>query len=41
MGIPERPRLINFFAPMLFLVAATVYFDLDVMKGVIATMAFL
>jgi Na+/H+ antiporter NhaC len=41
MEIPEKPRLINFFVPMLFLVAATVYFDLDVMKGVIATMGFL
>ena len=41
MEIPKKPRLVNFFLPMLFLVAATVYFDLDMMKGVITTMAFM
>ncbi len=38
---PERPRLANFFAPILFLVAATIYFDVDMAKGVASTVAFM
>ena len=41
LEVPERPRLYNFFLPILFLVAATVYFELDMMKGVLSTMAFM
>ena len=39
--MPERPNLLNFFLPLIFLVAAVIYFDLDMMKGVVATMAFM
>ena len=39
--VPKRPRLVNFFAPMLFLVAATIYFDVDMARGVVSTMAFM
>ena len=34
--VPKRPRLANFFAPMLFLVAATIYFDVDMARGVVS-----
>jgi len=39
--VPDNPRLANFFAPIVFLVAATIYFDVDMAKGVASTMAFL
>ncbi len=39
--IPERPRIANFFLPMIFLVAATLWFDIDMAKGVVSTMGFL
>ena len=39
--MPENPNILNFFVPLIFLVAAVVYFELDMMKGVVATMAFM
>ena len=41
MEIPENPNVWNFFLPILFLVAATIYFEIDMMKGVIVTLAFM
>ena len=38
--IPERPKLVNFLAPILFLVGATLYFEIDMAKGVVSTMGF-
>lgn len=38
---PENPKIINFFLPMIFLVAATIYFEVDMMMGVITTVAFM
>jgi tetracycline resistance efflux pump len=38
---PEDASALNFVGPMVLLVAATVYFDLDMMKGVIATIGFM
>ncbi len=40
MDIPANPKLFNFFLPILFLVASTIYFELDMMWGVITTVAF-
>ena len=37
----EGGKLYNFIAPLLFLVAATVYFDIDVWKGMLATLVFI
>ena len=37
MEIPDNPKIMNFFLPILFLVAATVYFDVDMMKGVFSS----
>jgi len=41
MEIPEKPNVWNFFLPILFLVASTIYFEIDMMKGVIITLAFM
>ena len=38
--VPENPKLRNFFAPMLVLVGATIYFDFDMQKGVITAIGF-
>ncbi|MEN1759586.1 Na+/H+ antiporter NhaC family protein [Anoxynatronum sibiricum] len=38
---PENPKIYNFFLPMIFLVAATIYFEVDMMMGVITTVAFM
>lgn len=38
--IPESPKVMNFFLPIIFLVISTIYFDIDMMMGVIVTMAF-
>ncbi|MDD4582991.1 MAG: Na+/H+ antiporter NhaC family protein [Eubacteriales bacterium] len=35
--IPENPRLATFFTPILILIAATIYFDLDMQMGVLTT----
>ncbi|MBA1333629.1 MAG: hypothetical protein HPY66_0022 [Firmicutes bacterium] len=39
--IPDRPNVWNFFLPILVLVAATLYFDIDMQMGVITTLGFL
>lgn len=36
----DNPRIMNFFLPILFLIAATIYFDLDMLMGVIFTVGF-
>jgi len=38
--VPESPKLYNFFVPILVLVATTIYFDFDLMWGIIATLGF-
>lgn len=38
--IPKNPKVMNFFMPILFLIASTVYFDVDMQMGVITTLAF-
>ena len=40
MKAPENPKLRNFFLPVIVLVAATIFFDFDMQKGVIATVGF-
>ncbi len=40
MEVPENPKLRNFFAPMLVLIGATIYFDFDMQKGVITAIGF-
>jgi Na+/H+ antiporter NhaC len=40
MEVPENPRLINFFAPMIVLIGSTILFGFDMQKGVLATIAF-
>lgn len=40
IAIPPRPRIVNFFLPMIFLVVATILFDKDMAKGVVSTMGF-
>jgi len=41
--IEERPnaKVINFFLPIIMLIAATLYFDIDLMYGVIFTLGFM
>lgn len=41
VDIPSNPKIINFFLPMIFLVASTIYFEVDMMMGVITTVAFM
>lgn len=38
MEVPDNPKVFNFFLPMIVLVAATVFFDNDMMMGVLVTM---
>ena len=38
---PEKMNTLDFAAPIVGLVAATIYFDLDMMKGVLVTLAFM
>ena len=38
--IPENPKLINFFLPIIVLVAATILTDVDMQAGVLITLAF-
>lgn len=38
--VPQNPKLRNFFAPMLILISATIFFDFDMQKGVITTIGF-
>lgn len=39
--VPKNPKILNFFLPIIFLVASTIYFDVDMQAGVIATVAFM
>ncbi len=39
--IPANPRIMNFFLPIIVLVASTIYFDVDMQMGVLITMAFM
>lgn len=38
--VPENPKLRNFFAPMIILVGATIWFGFDMQMGVITAIAF-
>ncbi len=39
--IPDNPKLINFFLPILVLIGATIYFDVDMQMGVLSTLVFM
>ncbi len=39
--IPKNPKVINFILPIIVLVAATIYFDVDMQMGVLVTIAFM
>lgn len=41
LEIPENPKIMNFFLPIIVLVGATIYFDVDMQIGVLITMAFM
>lgn len=41
LDIPEKTSIWNFFLPIIVLVAATIYFELDMQMGVLATIGFL
>lgn len=41
LALPKNPRIVNFLLPIIVLVAATVYFDVDMQMGVIVTLAFM
>lgn len=36
----SKPRVINFFLPIIVLIASTIYFDIDMQLGVLTTVAF-
>ena len=38
--IPKNPKIYNFFAPILVLIATTIFFDFDMQMGVISTVGF-
>lgn len=38
---PKKPRIFNFFIPIVFLIASTIYFDIDMQLGVLSTVAFM
>ena len=38
---PKNPKIMNFFLPILVLIGSTIYFDIDMQKGVITTVAFM
>lgn len=40
MEIPKNPKVLNFFLPIVALVASTIYFDVDMQMGVIFTIGF-
>lgn len=40
MEIPDKPKLYNFFVPILVLVGATIFFDFDMQMGVLTTIGF-
>jgi Na+/H+ antiporter NhaC len=39
--IVKNPSILNFFIPIIFLVVSTIYFEVDMMMGVVATMGFI
>lgn len=39
--ITATPRIINFFLPIIVLVASTIYFDIDMQMGVLTTVGFM
>ncbi|WP_419821704.1 Na+/H+ antiporter NhaC family protein [Anoxybacterium hadale] len=39
--IPKNPKVINFLLPIIVLVAATIYFDVDMQMGVLVTVGFM
>ncbi len=39
--VPEKANVLNFFLPIIFLVVATIYFEVDMMKGVVVTLGFM
>lgn len=39
-SVPNNPKIMNFFLPILFLICSTIYFDVDMQMGVICTLAF-
>lgn len=41
LKLPENPRVFNFLLPIVVLVGATIYFDVDMQMGVLVTMAFM
>lgn len=38
---PKNPKIMNFFLPIIFLIASTIYFDVDMQMGVLATLGFM
>ncbi|MCG8484685.1 MAG: sodium:proton antiporter [Clostridia bacterium] len=38
--IPKKPKIINFFLPIIVLVAATVYYEIDLYMGVVVALIF-
>lgn len=38
---PSKPRVFNFFLPILVLIGSTIYFDIDMQLGVLSTVAFI
>ena len=41
MQVPDNPRILNFAIPMILLVLATIYFDLDMQIGVLVTVTYM
>ncbi|GAB1476433.1 Na+/H+ antiporter NhaC family protein [Bacillota bacterium] len=39
--LPDNPKVMNFLLPILVLVGATIYFDVDMQMGVLITMGFM
>ncbi|KAB2889974.1 MAG: sodium:proton antiporter [Desulfobulbaceae bacterium] len=37
---PANPKILNFFLPIIILIASTIYFDIDMQMGVLTTVAF-
>ncbi len=37
---PTNPKILNFFLPIIVLIASTIYFDIDMQMGVLTTVAF-
>lgn len=39
--MPDNPKLMNFFLPILVLIGSTIYFDVDMQMGVLFTLVFM